>query len=100
MAGGYELLGPLAKLLARDFRVISYQMRGEDNCFALRQPFGMRDLVNDLREFVDWMCLERPTVLGVSFGGLVALEYAARFPRALDSLIVQGVGARFEKGLL
>src|SRR5262245_32146818 len=34
LAGGIELLGPLAALLARDFRVISYQLRGEDDCFA------------------------------------------------------------------
>src|SRR5262245_26072732 len=30
LAGGYELLGPLARLLAADFRVISYELRGEN----------------------------------------------------------------------
>ena len=30
LAGGYELLGPLARLLAGHFRVISYQLRGEE----------------------------------------------------------------------
>src|ERR1700757_4817499 len=48
LAGGFELLGPLARLLASDFRVISYQLRGEDNVFALRQRFGLSDLVTDL----------------------------------------------------
>src|SRR5437667_5834872 len=100
LAGGFELLGPLARLLARRFQVISYQLRGEDDCFALRRQFGMPDLVEDLAEFLDWQCLESPAVLGVSFGGVVALEFAARFPRRLDSLLVQGVGARFERGLL
>src|SRR3979409_640551 len=74
LAGGFELLGPLARLLADNFRVLSYQLRGEDNCFALRRPFGLMDLVNDLAEFLDWHCLETPTLLGVSFGGIVALE--------------------------
>src|SRR5947209_11387322 len=100
LAGGFELLGPLARLLARDFRVISYQLRGEDDCFALRRRFDLADLVSDLAEFLDWHGLESPAVLGVSFGGVVALEFAARFPRRLDSLIVQGVGARFDRGLL
>lgn len=100
LAGGYGLLGPLARLLARHFRVISYQLRGEDDCFALRQRFGIRDLVDDLTQLLDWLCLERPSVLGVSFGGVVALELAARRPTRLDALVVQGAGARFEHGLL
>ena len=37
LAGGFELLGPLARLLARDFQVISYQLRGEDDCFSLHR---------------------------------------------------------------
>jgi pimeloyl-ACP methyl ester carboxylesterase len=100
MAGGFELLGPLARRLAKQFRVISYQLRGEDNCFELRRPFDLQDLVGDLSEFLDWLCLEKPTVLGVSFGGVLALELAARYPNRLDRLVVQGVGARFERGLI
>lgn len=100
LAGGFELLGPLARILARHFRVISYQLRGEDDCFALRQRFGLRDLVADLAEFLDWHCLECPAVLGVSLGGALALEFAARFPYRLRALAIQGAGARFERGWL
>jgi pimeloyl-ACP methyl ester carboxylesterase len=100
LAGGFELLGPLARLLAQDFRVISYQLRGEDDCFALRRRFDLPDLVADLRELLDWFGLERPPVLGVSFGGVLALELAMRWPNRLQALIAQGVGARFERGLL
>jgi len=100
LAGGYELLGPLARLLASRFRVISYQLRGEDDCFALRQRFALGDLVTDLGEFLNWHRLESPIVMGVSFGGVLALEYAARCPHRLQKLIVQGAGARYEHGLL
>ncbi len=100
LAGGVGLLGPLVRELARKFRVISYQLRGEDNCFVLRRPFTMLDLVEDLHEFIDWHCLESPTILGVSFGGALALEFAARYPYRLQDLIVQGAGARFEPGLI
>jgi pimeloyl-ACP methyl ester carboxylesterase len=100
LAGGFGLLGPLARSLAKDFRVISYHLRGEDDCFALRRRFGLPDLVADLAEFLDWHCLERPALLGVSFGGILALEFAARFPTRLGALVLQGVGARFERSLL
>jgi len=100
LAGGYGLLGPLARLLASRFRVISYQLRGEDDCFALRQRFDLADLVNDLAEFLDWHRLESPALMGVSFGGVLALEFAARYSCRLEQLIVQGAGARYENGLL
>jgi pimeloyl-ACP methyl ester carboxylesterase len=100
LAGGFELLGPLARRLARHYRVISYQLRGEDDAFALRRRFGLADLVEDLAEFLAWYGLEAPPILGVSFGGVLALEFATRRPHGLSSLIVQGAGARFERGLL
>jgi pimeloyl-ACP methyl ester carboxylesterase len=100
LAGGFQLLGPLARQLACNFRVISYQLRGEDDCFALRRRFGLADLVADLKEFLDWHCLENPTVFGVSFGGVLALEFAARHPNRLNSLVIQGAGARYERTLL
>jgi pimeloyl-ACP methyl ester carboxylesterase len=100
LAGGFELLGPLARLLAQHLQVISYQLRGEDDCFALRRRFGLADLVGDLREFLDFLGLERPPVFGVSFGGMIGLELAAAHPHRLQSLIVQGTGARFERGTL
>ncbi len=99
LAGGLNLLGPLAKHLSKNFRVICYQLRGEDNCFALRQGFGMTDLVEDLREFLDYTRLENPTIYGVSFGGIIALEFASRYAARLDRLIVQGVGAQFQPSL-
>ncbi len=100
LAGGFELLGPLARRLARHYRVVSYQLRGEDDAFALRRRFGLDELVDDLTEFLDWYGLEAPPIMGVSFGGVLALEYAVRRPRGLSSLIVQGTGARFERSLL
>lgn len=100
LAGGYELLNPLANELAKHYRVISYHLRGESDCFALRRRFGLRDLVEDLREFIDWYGLETPLICGVSFGGLLAMEYAAAYPHAVPAVAVQGVGAQFERGLM
>lgn len=100
LAGGVGLVSRLANSLARHFRVVSYQPRGEDDCFALRRHFGLPELVQDLREFLDRLCLERPLLLGVSFGGVVALELAAQYRQCLSGLVVQGVDVRFEPTLL
>ncbi len=100
LAGGYELLGPLARHLAGRYRVISYQLRGETDPFALRRRFGLGDLARDLVQFLDWRRLERPAVMGVSFGGVVALQFAAAFPHRLSKLVLQGCGARLDRSLL
>lgn len=100
LAGGYGLLGPLAKSLADTHHVYSYQLRGENDCFVLRHPFELDDLVEDLAELIDTLKLENPTIMGVSFGAIIALKFAIRYPGRLHRLIVQGVGARFERSLI
>jgi pimeloyl-ACP methyl ester carboxylesterase len=100
LAGGFDLLGPLVMPLAADRHVFTYQLRGENDCFILRHPFDLDDLVEDLAELLDSLKLERPTIMGLSFGGLIALKFAIRYPYRLDRLIVQGVGARYERGLI
>lgn len=100
LAGGFDLLGPLVGPLAREHRVLSYQLRGETDCFILRHPFDLDDLVEDFAELLDTLNLERPVVMGVSFGAIIALKFAMRYPNRLDRLIVQGVGARSEGGLI
>lgn len=100
LGGGSELLGPLASSLATTHRVFRYQLRGENDCFVLRHPFDLDDLVEDLAELLDALRLESPTIMGVSFGGIIALKFAIRYPYRLDRLIVQGVGARYERGLI
>lgn len=97
LAGGLDLLGPLVRLLQPHYQVISYQIRGEGDCCALRRRFELHDLVDDLREFLDWMGLESPPVLGVSFGGVLALELATRWPQRIHALALQGTGVRYEE---
>jgi len=100
LAGGSELLDPLAKSLSEDHHVFSYQLRGENDCFVLRHPFELDDLVEDLAELIEEMRLESPIIMGVSFGAIIALKFAIRYPHRLHRLIVQGVGARYQRGLI
>jgi pimeloyl-ACP methyl ester carboxylesterase len=100
LAGGVDLLEPLAQRLAERFHVIAFQSRGETDSFALRRRFYLRDLSEDVNEFIQWKGLERPFVAGVSFGAVVAVKFAASHPESLAALGLQGVGLRFESGLV
>lgn len=95
LAGGWRLVAPLAERLARRFEVIVCGLRGDR--FPTGGPWALdvADHAQDVAEVIGRLGLERPTVLGVSFGGAVALELAAGHPTKLGALIVQGAEARF-----
>lgn len=99
LAGGYGLLGRLARVLARQFQVICYQLRGDEDPLAVRRPAGLVDLADDLADLQETLLLERPTVLGVSFGSAVAVEFALRYPRKAGRLVLHGVESRFRNQL-
>jgi len=100
LAGGMDLLQPLFQVLSRTHRVYAYELRGEEEVFALRRPFDLKDLAGDLEEMLEAFGLEAPAVLGISFGGAVGLELAMRRPARLRALLLQGIGPRFEPGFL
>jgi 3-oxoadipate enol-lactonase len=99
LAGGYELLGRLVRVLARHFQVICYQLRGEDDPLVARRPHGLSDLADDLADLQDALLLEQPTVVGISFGSAVSLECALRHHQKIGRLVLHGVEARFRNRL-
>ena len=70
-------LGPLAG----DFQVLYFDLRGHGRSDHSSAEFwNMRTWADDLRRLCDALGLDKPVVLGSSFGGDVALTYAALFP--------------------
>jgi pimeloyl-ACP methyl ester carboxylesterase len=100
LAGSWKLLLPLARLLARRYEVITYGLRGDGLPSAgfLAPQSRVWDIgghADDLASLIEQLGLESPAVLGVSFGGAIALELAVERPTLLGALIVQGAEARF-----
>lgn len=58
------------------------------------EGFGLEPWVRDLETVVDALDLERFPLLGMSQGGPIAIEYAARHPERVSHLIVYGTCAR------
>jgi len=98
LAGGWKLLAPLARRLARHHQVILYGLRRDES--PLGPPArSVAEYAQDLSFLLDKLCLERPTVFGVSFGGAVALELAVERPHRIGGLVLQGVESRFRMTL-
>ncbi len=100
LAGGWRLLMPLARRLARRFEVITFGLRGDgilgsSPVVEKSEVWSLAGHASDLASLIECLGLERPAVFGVSFGGAVALQLAVDHPASLGSLIVQGADASF-----
>jgi pimeloyl-ACP methyl ester carboxylesterase len=104
LAGSWKLVLPLARSLARHFHVIVYGLRGDRASWGgpgdpLRTVSDIGEHANDLARLIEKLGLGCPAVLGVSFGGAIALEFAAEHPQGLSALIVHGAEARFRTNM-
>jgi pimeloyl-ACP methyl ester carboxylesterase len=104
LAGGWKLLWPLAEGLARHFEVFLVGLRGDrDPWIGLDggpgMPWDLEEYAHDLKDVIDRLGLSCPTVMGVSFGGAIALEFAVRYPQGLSSLVVNGADSQFRTTL-
>lgn len=80
--------------LAKEFRVIAYDLRGSGQSEVTPGPYTIDLLTEDLRAIVAALRLGRVALVGHSMGGSIALSYAARHPE--DVLALVGIGAPAE----
>lgn len=99
LAGGWKLVEPLARHLARTHEVILYGLAGDPGAAQRVRHDTIADYALDLAELITTLRLERPTVLGVSFGGAVALQLAVERPSVVGELVVSGIASSFSGGL-
>ncbi|MDB4958988.1 MAG: alpha/beta hydrolase [Myxococcales bacterium] len=77
----------LANPIAANAEVILYDLRGHGLSERPSAGYAIADLVADLAALLDTLAIERPVELvGNSFGGLIALAFAAAHPARVASL--------------
>ncbi len=76
--------------LAKDFRVITFDPRGIGKSKIENDPgnLSLRGFAEDILQILDKLEIEKANVLGASFGGFVAEEFALSFPERLGKLIL------------
>lgn len=55
-------------------------------------PLTIQDLAGDLDEFITGLRLEKPILIGHSLGGVIATEFALRYPGVLRGLLLEDTG--------
>ncbi|MFD2744204.1 MULTISPECIES: alpha/beta fold hydrolase [Sphingobacterium] len=88
--------GTTAQHLAdRGFYVIAYDRRGEGRSHDPQAKVTFQEAIQDLNTIAEQYQLETFSLIGHSFGGLVATQYTAAFPEKVTNLIL--VGALFSQ---
>ena len=76
-------------LLARDYRVTRYDLRGYGGSPPATSDFFP---VDDLASLIDHLRLERPLIVGPSVGGKIALDLALEHPEKVGGLLLIAPG--------
>jgi pimeloyl-ACP methyl ester carboxylesterase len=82
-----------AEAMTDRYRVLALDQRGHgETGWAPADRYGIDDMADDLEAFVRALGLQGFTLLGLSMGGMVAIEYAGRRPEALAACVIVDVG--------
>ena len=96
----HTMWDPVVEFLAQQHLVLRYDLLGHGSSDDPPGPRRLDDFVDQLLEVLDFHQIERSDVVGLSFGGLIALMTAARHPnRVRRAVLVSTVFGRSESQL-
>ena len=96
MGIGYDSsLWTLAQVpaLSTHFQVVLVDNRDAGRSSKATHPYTIADMADDLAGLLDGLVIQRSHLLGLSMGGMIAVEFALRHPGRLDRLVLTGTGA-------
>ncbi|HMJ41555.1 MAG TPA: alpha/beta fold hydrolase [Pseudolabrys sp.] len=81
--------------LGSDFTVIRYDLPGHGTSAVPGSAYSIDDLADQLAAILKAQNFERASVAGISLGGLIAQNFAARYPKLVDRLILVDTTPRY-----
>jgi proline iminopeptidase len=91
-SNGFE---PMAKILAEKNQTIIYDQRGTGKSTLKElnnKTISMKLMADDIESLRKHLKIEKWTILGHSFGGMLASYYATIYPNSIDKLILSSSG--------
>ncbi|MDY7012280.1 MAG: alpha/beta hydrolase [Cyanobacteriota bacterium] len=79
---------PIAQHLEQKFRITLYDLRGHGYSDTPPSGYTAADMTRDLKGLLDRLEIRQATLVGHSFGGLIALHYALKYPQQISSLVL------------
>jgi pimeloyl-ACP methyl ester carboxylesterase len=89
-----EMFGPVLSALAERRQVVLPDLQGHGRTADIDRPLDPRLMADDIAALIDHLGLDRPDVVGYSFGGWVALHTAAKHPAKVGRLVAASANTR------
>ena len=93
---------PVIDTLAKRYTVIAPDLLGHGQSAKPRADYSVGGYANGMRDLLTVLGVDRVTVMGHSFGGGVAMQFAYQFPERTERLILVasgGLGAEVNPGI-
>lgn len=78
--------------LARHFTVVAPDLLGHGRSDKPRADYSLGGYANAMRDLLSVVGIERATVIGHSFGGGVAMQFAYQYPERCERVVLVGSG--------
>lgn len=94
LASDLSEMESISHWLAQKYRVMVFDNRGAGRTEKPDMPYSIAMMTTDMEELLKALAIERASILGISMGGRIALEFALRYPERVEKLILVSTSAR------
>jgi len=77
---------PLLNMMSAQFELLAFDYRGMGRSATVIEPYAMADVAADVAALLDAVGWDQTALAGLSYGGMVAQEFAVTFPDRIDRL--------------
>jgi pimeloyl-ACP methyl ester carboxylesterase len=81
------------EVFGQEYRTIALDHRDVGDSDTVEEPYTIADLADDAAALLKEIDVAKAHVVGISLGGFVALQFAARHPDQLDKLVLVSTSA-------
>jgi len=84
----WSFLSPVASILRQELTVLTLDQRGHSESHMTVPMSTLEDYADDLHKLLYEINFARPAIAGFSFGGMVAMVFALKYPQAVSALAI------------
>ncbi|NVM45255.1 MAG: alpha/beta hydrolase [Candidatus Lokiarchaeota archaeon] len=83
-----EIWKPQVAEISKKFKVVIFDLRGTGESDRPNIPYTMKMMAEDVNELIESLNIRKAHIIGRSFGGMIAQNFALLYPEKIDKLVL------------